>query len=62
MKEIEIVIGIITLSVMIASITFLIILAIVATRENIYETSGIKIINHYLIDYAIFHAGEDDDW
>lgn len=54
--------GIITLIVMIASITFLIILAIVATRENIYEKSGMKIINHYLIDYAIFHAGEDDGW
>lgn len=54
--------GIITLIVMIASITFLIILAIVATRENIYEKSGMKIINHYLINYAIFHAGEDDGW
>ena len=54
--------GIITLIVMIASITFLIILAIVATRKNICETSVINIINHYLIDYAIFHAGEDDDW
>lgn len=53
--------GMITLIVMVASITFLIILAIVATRKNIYETSGMKIINHYLIDYAIFHAGEDDD-
>ena len=44
-KEIEIVMGIITLIVMIASITFLIILAIVATRKNIHQTSGIKVVN-----------------
>ena len=52
----------ITLIVMVASITFLIILAIVATRKNICETSLIKVIKICLLDYPIYHAGEDDDW
>ena len=55
--------GIITLIVMIANITFLIILVIVATRKKIHQTSGMKVMKNYLIDYYIPADGEnDDDW